>query len=120
MKEYLLTTDEFNKPKTVEGKDAIFLQIVRLFLLEKNTYQSNPDMGLGLVSRFRYGYDDDLTKLQLEAESQISTYLPELTGTSVEISKDTANAQVLLIKVSVDNTMYQFTFNTTTLELSSL
>ena len=44
-------------------------------------------MGLGLVSRFRYGYDDDLTKLQLEAESQISTYLPELTGTSVEISR---------------------------------
>ena len=120
MNEYLLSTDEFNKPKVVTGKDAVFLQIVRLFLLEPGTYQTNPKMGLGLVSKFRYSYTDDLSSLQAEAENQIATYLPDLMDFTVEVSKDTTDGSVLIIKVSVSNTVYEFNFNTITLKLESL
>ena len=35
MKEYLLTTDEFNKPKTVEGKRCNIFTDSKIILLEK-------------------------------------------------------------------------------------
>ena len=119
MNEYVLSTDEFNKPKVFKDRDAIFLRIVRLFLLEPGTYQTNPDMGLGLVSKYRYGYKEDVESLESEAMSQISEYLPDLVGVTVNISTDNTN-NLLTIKVTIDNTMYEFSFNTTTLQLSSL
>ena len=83
LKEYLLQTDSFKKPKVVKDKDAIYVLLVRLALLEKGTYQTKPDMGLGLRSRYRYSFAEDVNKLITDYEDQIKTYLPFLANSTV-------------------------------------
>ena len=54
MKEYSISINEFNKPKEYDGINSLYITLIRLILLEPGTYQTNPNMGVGIVSRFRY------------------------------------------------------------------
>ncbi len=109
--EYLLETDKFKRPKIVKDKDAIYILLVRLALLEKNTYQTKPDMGLGLRSRYRYSYAEDVGKLISDYEDQINTYLPAFRGVKVNA---TVKEHTLFIEVTIGDTVYPIYFNTET------
>lgn len=80
-------------------------------LLEKGTVQSHPDMGVGIISRYRYSYIDKLNELQDDIQNQISTYLPDLQGVNV-IIEASSNDQEILIKISVNDVLYTFKTDT--------
>lgn len=105
-KEYLLTTDEFNNPKVLEGKDAISQLLIHLILLEPGTYASRPTMGVGLVSRYRYTSEDNLDVLKQDIEDQISTYLPEFSGVKVTLEMD--DDDQLVINIEINGTVYKY------------
>ena len=67
------------------GQNAEIMLITRLILLEPGTIQTHPDMGVGLISKFRYSVDVDIDKLRSRIASQISTYLPMFTTVEVRV-----------------------------------
>ena len=104
--EPLLTIDEFNNPKVLEGKDAISQLLIHLILLEPGTYASRPTMGVGLVSRYRYTAEENLDQLKQDIEDQISLYLPEFSGVLVDLELDDENQ--LIINIEINGTVYQY------------
>ena len=103
--EYLLTTDEFNNPMELKGKDAISKLFINLILLEPGTYNSRPGLGVGLISNYRYGDEADVERLQREIRKQIDTYLPEFTGVTVNCS---LVGDSLRIDIIHNDILYQF------------
>jgi hypothetical protein len=117
VKEYLQSTDNFNKPLVVYDKDAIYILLVKLALLRPGTYQTHPDMGLGLMENYRYSFAEDVDKLQTDFKSQIETYLPFLN--LVSISADVVD-HTLALRVNIDNTLYSIELDTETKTLLSI
>lgn len=104
--EPILSTNEFNEPTILEGKDAISQLLIHLILLEPGTYASRPTMGVGLVSRYRYNDEKSLLQLQLDIHNQISTYLPEFEDVDVSLSLEDDGE--LVIDIKIDDTLYKY------------
>jgi hypothetical protein len=81
--EPLLSVDKFYQPLVATGKDYATLLITRLILMEPGLNQLRPDMGVGLVSRYRYATDADMDRLNKDIANQIQLYLPQFTLTNV-------------------------------------
>lgn len=113
-KEPCLTVDEFNRPKILEGREAISTLLVHLILLEPGTYASHPTMGVGLVSRYRYNDEESLEQLQEDIYEQISMYLPEFQAVDVNVYMDPHNYQTkntnneIIIDISIDGVIYRY------------
>jgi len=117
--DYVFSINPINKPELLEGAKAVYTLLVRLFLLNPGTYQSNPDMGIGLVKNYRYGTDEDIEDLKSNAQEQISTYLPGFETVSVDIDRDETQ-KILNINITLDGTPYQLNYNTELQSISSL
>lgn len=111
MREYVLGIDQFNMPKCVDNNDAVYLELIRLILLEKGTYNTHPDMGVGIVSRYRYSFTTDIEILKVDIENQIATYLPQFIPVDVVVSQ---NDQITTIKITVDSVLYELIFDKNT------
>ena len=61
LKEYVIGTNDFKQPEEYLGKKAVGLLVERLLLLEPGTDPMRPEMGVGLVSKYRYMFPDRLT-----------------------------------------------------------
>lgn len=112
-KEPCLSVDDFNRPKILEGREAISTLLVHLILLEPGTYASHPTMGVGLVSRYRYNDEESLEQLQQDIEEQITTFLPEFEAVDVNVymdrhspTKNTNNE--IIIEIEVDGVIYKY------------
>ena len=87
MQAHLLSLNDFGMPKVYSGTSAMYTKIVYLILLEKGKFQSHPDMGVGLRSRYRFNNEENfLQTLQSDITSQISTYLPELSAIDISVN----------------------------------
>ena len=86
--EPLMTINKFYKPVVLTGTDAAVMQIIRLILLEPGTIQTHPDMGVGIVSRFRHSNEIDVAKLSTRIKDQIAKYLPQFTLVNVQCELD--------------------------------
>lgn len=88
IKEYSLSIDEFNNPKVYEGAPALMLLLTRIILLEPGLFQSHPDMGVGLLTEYRFRTDNGGLAAELKSRitTQIDKYLPFLTGAEVAVS----------------------------------
>ena len=75
--EPLLSVDKYYKPLVAKDENYATLLLVRLILLEPGTFQTHPDCGVGLVSKFRYATDIDMIELQKRIKDQIMLYLPQ-------------------------------------------
>lgn len=106
--EVCLTTNEFNRPSVLEGREAISTLLVHLILLEPGTYSNRPSMGVGLVSRYRYNDEESLTQLQEDIKNQVETYLPEFEAVDVTVSMDKDNNNEIVLGISVDGVLYQY------------
>ena len=106
MKEYLLTTDEFLNPKTIEGSEAYGALLIRLLLLEPGTNPDRPEMGVGLGPRYRFITSDEMSKLQTLIQSQIETYLPESFLSTTKAYLEIKNSNYLLITIVTDSAKY--------------
>jgi len=117
LREYTLSLNEFNRPKVLEDQDATCVKLVELILLEKGTFPTRPDMGIGIVSRYRYSSSEDLEQLKADIEEQMTTYLPELIATEVAISESDKAVKIAIV---VDEIVYNLTFDKETKTLDSL
>lgn len=108
--EYTLTTDEFRKPRILKNNDAISQLLIHLILLEPGTYSNRPEMGVGLVSHYRYGKKDELYTLSNKIQEQVQTYLPEFDAVDVSVYYDEkdANSEDIIIDIELDGTVYKF------------
>lgn len=119
MKEYLLAINDFNLPKSLDGIETDIILIIRLLLLDPGTYQSHPNMGVGLVSKWRYSDAERLSDLEEEIQKQITAYLPYLAAISVSVKY-----QKKYIVIDIDTSSYVLRLRTneeqTTLYISDI
>lgn len=113
MKEYVLSLNDFNMPKVFDASSSIYILIVRIILLEPGTYQSHPEMGVGIKSRYRYGTVDDafLSTLKNDISHQLETYLPSLASTDIVL---TVNGNTLGIIIDTNDGAYVLAYNSET------
>lgn len=103
--EPLLSVDKYYKPLVAKGEDYATLMLIRLILLEPGTFQTHPNMGVGLVSRFRYSNEIDMVKLANSIRDQIILYLPQFTLTDVKCilgDSDTGTEKVIKIYITTE------------------
>lgn len=104
--DHLLTLNNMNRPVVLEDKDATYYKLIRLIWMEKGTYPDHPDMGVGIVSNFRFTTDTELENLKSSVEEQIRTYIPEALDSQVDVSyTDDGNIQ---IDITIEDLMYVF------------
>ena len=115
--EFVLSLNKFNTPKTLKDKEAIYTLITRLLLLEPGTIQSHPEMGVGLISRYRYAFADKARDLKQDITNQIAKYLPQLQGVEVLVNYEDG---AFSISISIDSTVYNFNYNSESGTLDSL
>lgn len=114
--EYAFSVDDFNNPKVFKDAEAVMVLLTRLLLLEPGTYQSHPDMGVGLISRYRYSVEGNASRLQSDIQQQIQKYLPELQGTNVTVTE--SNGQYL-IAAEFEGILYGVSFDTKTSKIKT-
>jgi len=85
VRESAFSVDDFKNPKVYKNAEAIATLLTRLLLLEPGTFQSHPEMGVGLMSKYRYGVEGSATDLQADFQRQIETYLPDFSGARVSV-----------------------------------
>lgn len=109
--EHTLSVDEFNNPKVLKNSEAIATVLVRLLLLEPGTFETHPEMGVGLVSRYRYSFTGHAEELKADFKGQIETYLPTFQGISIDVRESdnmyyiTAEINGQLFGITVDNNL---------------
>lgn len=108
--EHALGIDDFNKPTVYYNQDAVAAKLIELLLLRPGSYPTRPYMGVGLVSRYRYTFLDNLDVLEDDISDQINTYLPELVGAKVSLGKDEDN-KVLYISIVLDDLNYSLSLD---------
>lgn len=118
--EPLLSVDKYYKPLVAKGENYATLLLTRLILLEPGMFQTHPDMGVGLVSRFRYSTEVDMVKLSNSIKDQITTYLPQFILTNVRciLGDDaTGDKKVIKIYITSKELNYYIPINTETGEV---
>lgn len=115
----LLSKNSFGKPKEVTNEAFIYVQLVRLILLEPGTIQSHPDMGVGITSKYRYmEVNEACTSLKTEIKNQVVKYMPELSGVEVDITPQGTTG--ISLKFSINGVLYDFSYDTESGSLESL
>lgn len=105
LKEYVIGTNDFNQPEEYVGKRAVGLLVERLLLLEPGTDPMRPEMGVGLVSKYRYMFPDKLTELKNNVADQLERYLFPYQTVNIKFSiKD----KELTIDITVDDYTYKY------------
>ena len=112
MEAHVLSLNDFNMPKVFDASDSAYIHIIQLILLEPGKYQSHPNMGVGIKSRYRHNNEDNfLINLKSDITNQIMTYLPELTDVSVSI---THNNHILGFIIDTTTGTYVVAYNSVT------
>lgn len=112
----LMTTKDA-QPIELKSGAAIASLLIRLLILVPGENQSHPDMGIGIISKHRYNFAEDIPILQSLIDEQIATYLPMLQDVKVELSYD--NTQ-LTISVEITNMIIKLNVKNNTLSLSDI
>ena len=112
-KEPCLTIDEYNKPRTITGREAIGTLIAHIIEIEPGTYSNKPELGVGIKSRYRYNDKESLKRLAQDIKDQINTYLPEFNAVDVTIDIDRhrpnkTKGDEIVINIRADGVMYKY------------
>lgn len=115
--EFKFSVDDFRNPELAKDAEAISMLLIRLLLLEPGTFQSHPNMGIGLYSRYRYGFEGQTaSELESDFKKQIEEYLPRFQGVKVNVS-DTGKA--LKISIEIDSVLYGIYYDKDTSNIKS-
>ena len=104
----VLSLNNFNTPKIIQGYESINMKIIRLILYEPGTSPDFPDKGVGLISKYRYLTQNNLNELMDRIKDQINTYLPEFNGVDVQLE---IYKGILNIGISIDNVLYEYSYD---------
>lgn len=107
--EFGLSVDDFQNPKVYKNGDAILTLLTRLLLLEPGTIQSHPEMGVGLISKYRYSVEGSAPLLQSDFQRQLDTYLPQLQGVKVRVVE---KGKSYFITAEFERVLYGISFDT--------
>ena len=118
MNEYLITVDNYKKPKVIRGNKGNYYMILRLMLMEPGTNPLFPLMGLGLRSKSRFVDEDQIQELKVKLDQQINMYLPDLIVNNIEMEMD--DNKQLRITISSDTEEYVYNTNDFDLNLDTL
>lgn len=109
MKEHVLSLNDFGMPKVFDDADTQYILIIRLLLLEPGKFQSHPEMGVGIRTRYRFNNDDNfLSSLSDDIKNQISKYLPSLMMVDIRL---TVKNNVLGIIIDTSKGSYVLAYN---------
>lgn len=112
MEAHVLSLNDFNMPKVFSASDSAYVHIIYLLLLDPGKFQSHPNMGVGLRSKYRHNNDENfLLDLKSDITNQIDTYLPELGDVSVSLSH---NDHVLGIIIDTTTGSYVLAYDSIT------
>ena len=114
--EFSFSYDEFKNPKKYKDSEAIATMLTRLLLLEPGTIQSHPDMGVGLVSKYKYSMEGTESELKRDFERQIEKYLPQFRGVKVGVKIKNGT---FMISTEIDKTLYGIYYNVSTDDIKS-
>lgn len=103
-KEYLFSTDSFNKPTSVEDEPAIGVRLLELLMMDPGSNPLHPNMGVG-IRNYRYGINT-LSDLENRITNQIKTYLPMYQVDNVSIIR--TPDKILNIEIQVEGNTYRF------------
>ena len=120
MEERLLSKNSFEMPTVLKDDQAAVVFIIRLITMDPGTDPLHPDMGVGLFSKYRYSFEDEVkSKLRAAITEQINTYIPQLSGVSVSIEARIAS---LFITIQFNSTIVTIVADseTKTIKLSDL
>lgn len=120
MMEPLISVNKYDRPKLLKNEDATHLLLMRLLLLNPGTIQSHPNMGVGIISKWRYTDMENLRDLELEIERQVAKYLPNLIASRIEVTENPNINGEILVKITIDNVVYAFETVETQLRLYDL
>lgn len=115
LRESTMSINSFNEPLDYKNRDSIAFLLLRLLLLEPGTNNAHPEMGVGIVSKYRFSMEDDLDELKVHVKNQIATYLPELIIQTVDLVLDN---KVLYITIEINEEYYYFELDEETQILS--
>ena len=107
--EFALTIDDFQNPKVYKNGDAILTLLTRLLLLEPGTIQSHPEMGVGLISKYRFSVEGNASVLQSDFQRQLDKYLPQLQGIKVNVTEKNSS---YFITAEFERVLYGISFDT--------
>lgn len=82
--------------------------LTRLILLNPGTIQTHPEMGVGLVQRYRYSTEGSEIQLQSDIRLQIDKYLPQFQGASVVVKFKDHAFQIL---IRIDNLAFAILYD---------
>lgn len=105
-REYLLGTDDFKQPKVVYGKKAVGILVCRLLLLEPGTNPMRPEMGIGLVSKYRYMFPDRLSELKTDIADQLNRFLFPYQRVGIVMSVE--SDKTLKMDITIDDNTYKY------------
>ena len=105
LKEYVIGTDDFKQPEEYIGKKAVGLLIERLLLLEPGTDPLRPEMGVGLVSKYRYMFPDKLNELKNNVADQLERFLFPYQTVNIKFIVDDHE---LTLDITVDDNTYKY------------
>ena len=107
--EYSFSIDDFENPKIYKNPEAVAVLLTRLLLLEPGTFQSHPEIGVRLYSRYMYSVNGiNVSNLKKDIQKQIIAYLPDYQSASVNVNQD---KETIYITIEIDSTIYGFIYN---------
>lgn len=104
--EGIFSTNKYNMPTVLEGREELSILIIRLLLLEPGSNPLHPEMGVGVIQRYSNCEHEDLPDLEAEIEKQILIYLPMYQHAEVKVSLENT---ILKLSVIIDDTLFNFT-----------
>lgn len=102
---YTISTSEFNRPEVIRGPKGQAFYVMQLLLMEKGTNPLKPEMGVGLISNYRFT-NINKNALENDLKDQVNTYLPEVNFSGLDLIIDADNTAH--IRIRIDNTVYDF------------
>ena len=79
-------------------------------LLNKGDIQSHPNMGVGIVQRYRYAIEDNSAiELQSDIVQQIDEYLPQFQGARVSVDLEDG---AYYISITIEENVFMFLYDT--------
>lgn len=108
LREYSLNIDSYNSPLVYKNFNALGTLIMRLLLLEPGTITHSPNMGLGLISKYRYIQSDKARQLAQAIKDQIKDYIDNTIASDVNVSFPNKGENIMVIDIRLDQ--YQFRY----------
>lgn len=82
--------------------------LTRLILLNPGTIQTHPEMGVGLVQKYRYSLEGAEVQLQSDIRLQIDKYLPQFAGSDVKVKFKDHSFYIL---ITIQNSVFAFLYD---------